>query len=227
MDTLANNIKNSKLFKGLTTDEITDILKDSNYKDSEYTKGQIIFNIHQNSQYIGIIVSGTISVEKLLPSGKSIFMYSKTDGDIFGEVAAFSNSVNYPCNAISKNNVRILIFEKTDFFNILSDNKVVLGNFLNIVCNKAFSLNSHIGSLSFTSAKQKVAQSILDYADEGNSLTIRIPFCKKTWADRLNVSRASLYRELDSLCNDRIISLQKSNEISILDRKQLELITLN
>lgn len=227
MSILAENIINSKLFKGLTIDEIDAILKKTSYKDSKYIKGQLIFNTHQDSQYIGVIISGIVNVEKLIPSGKSILMYTKTKGDILGEVAAFSDCINYPCNAIAINDVRILIFEKTDFFNVLTYNKQVLQNFLNIVCNKAFSLNTHISSISFTSAKQKIAQSILDYADENDSCTIRIPFCKKIWADRLNVSRASLYRELDSLCDNSIITIGKSNLITIIDRNQLEQITLN
>ena len=224
---IIDNIKTSKLFKNVTSSEINNLLLHANYKEIKYKKGDSIFDTYLNAEYVGIIVSGKINVEKLLPCGKSILMYEKTKGDILGEVAAFSDTEFYPCNAAAINNGEILIFDKINFFNMIYSNKEVVKNFLNLVCNKAFSLNNHVGSLSYTSTKQKIAHSLLNYTKQENSNIIKLPYSKKIWADRLNISKASLYRELEFLRNDSIISLDKKGCITIIDKAMLELIILN
>jgi CRP-like cAMP-binding protein len=50
---------------------------------------------------------------------------------------------------------------------------------------------------------------------------IHLPFSKKTWAEYLNVSRPSLYRELKKLDDDQAIEINKNN-ISILNKQKLE-----
>ncbi|MDO5518230.1 MAG: Crp/Fnr family transcriptional regulator, partial [Clostridium sp.] len=210
---LVDGIKNSKLFNNVTVDEIRDIIAKTTYKEVTYTKGESVFSTYLNAQYVGIIVCGKIHIEKLLPSGKSVLMYEKKSGDILGEVAAFSDTEFYPCDAVSITHGKILIFKKMNFFELIYSNKEVTKNFLNLVCNKAYSLNNHIGSLSYTSAKQKVAESLLSYSNQNDSDMIKLPYSRKTWADRLNISRASLYRELESLCSDSVISLEKKSFI--------------
>lgn len=227
MNNLINNIKDSELFRNIDLTEIDKLISVVNYKQLNLQKNQSAFDTYSDPNYIGLVLNGSINIEKLLPSGKSVFMYSKKRGDIFGEVAVFSEMEQYPCNAVSVDNSTLLLFSKSEFFKLLTLSPNVLKNFLKLVCNKAFMLNSRVGTLSFTSVKQKIAQSLLyDFAIENNSL-VQLPFNKKVWADSLNISRSSLYRELDLLCNDLIISLDKSNAISILDINRLKMITLN
>lgn len=227
MNILVNNLINFKLFENMTSEEIEKLINSVNYKKIKLLKNEFIFDAYSDTNYIGLILYGNINIEKLLPCGKSVLMYAKKKGDIFGEVAVFSETSSYPCNAIATDKTSLLLFYKSDFFKLLIISSTVLENFLKLVCNKAFYLNTRVGSLSFSSAKQKIAQSLLYDFNINDSLCIKLPFSKKVWADNLNISRASLYRELDNLCNASIISFYKLNIINILDINNLNNIILN
>lgn len=222
MENVIKQITTSKLFNNVNIDDIENLLNNINYRIINLVKNEYVFDSFTNSDYIGIILSGNINIEKILPSGKSVFMYSKRKGDIFGEVAAFSNTKHYPCNVISQTKTSLILFHKLEFFKLLELNSNVLNNFLSLICDKTFSLNNRVATLSFTSAKEKIVHSLLNDFTIDDNLTIRLPFSKQCWATTLNISRASLYRELDILSKDLIISFIKSNTIKILNIAKLE-----
>ena len=179
MENVIKQITTSKLFNNVNIDDIENLLNNINYRIINLVKNEYVFDSFTNSDYIGIILSGNINIEKILPSGKSVFMYSKRKGDIFGEVAAFSKTKHYPCNVISQSKTSLILFHKLEFFKLLELNSNVLNNFLSLICDKTFSLNNRVATLS-------------------------------------------LYRELDILSKDLVISFIKSNTIKILNIAKLE-----
>ena len=227
MADIIKKIMVSDLFKNIDINNITSLLNEINYKVINSEKNEYIFDNFLDSNYIGLILSGTVNIEKVLPSGKSVFMYSKKKGDIFGEVAAFSKSKQYPCNVISYTKSLLVIFHKSDFFKLLALNSDILDNILELVCNKTFFLNKRISTLSFTSAREKIVHSILNDFFISEDFLIKIPFTKQCWANILNISRASLYRELNILCDEGLISFCKTNIIKIINIHKLEKIILD
>lgn len=227
MEDLFIKLTNSHLFKDKTAKELEEVMGKINYRIVKKDKNELIFDSFSSTNFIGLILSGQIFVEKILPCGKSVMMFGKKSGDIFGEVAAFSDAAYYPCNVIAKEKSSVLIFYKEDFFELLKLDSVILKNFLNLICNKAYSLNSKVESLSFSSPKQRIAYSLLNDFNILSDSTIKLPFSKKVWADKLNISRASLYRELNSLCDESILSLPSTNIIEITNIQKLEKLLLN
>lgn len=222
MNNIINQIKVSKLFNNISMNDIEKILYSINYRVINLLKNEHVFHGITSSNYIGIILHGNVNIERILPSGKSVFMYSKGEGDIFGEVAVFSKTEYYPCNVVSQTKTSLIIFHKLEFLKILMLNSHILDNFLKLICNKTFYLNNRVTELSLTSAKEKIVYSLLNDFNIDDNLSIKLPFNKQCWANTLNVSRASLYRELNILCQDLIISFTKSNIIKILNIKKLE-----
>lgn len=225
MDNLINDLKCSNLFNNLSTLDIEQVLSKIKYKKIDLVKNEYVFDTFSTSNYVGLVLCGNINIEKLLPSGKLISMYSKKKGDIFGEVAAFSDIDHYPCNVISTTKSSLILFNKNEFFELISLNQTILQNFLTLISNKALDLNKRIGTLSFSSAREKLTQSLLYDFKLNEDLVIKLPFSKQHWANTLNISRASLYRELNTLCEELVINLNtSSNIIKILDLEKLEAI---
>lgn len=227
MNDIIKQISYSNLFSNVNKSDIDLLLKNINFKIVTLIKNEYIFDTLSDSNYICLILSGSVNIEKILPSGKSIFMYSKNKGDIFGEVAAFSDAKHYPCNVISKTDSKLILFKSNEFLNLLNQNSNLLNNFLKIVCNKTYDFNKRVGTLSFTSAKERIVQSILYNFDMDSNFNVKIPFNKHCWANTLNISRASLYRELNTLCEYSLITFITSSTIKILDIKKLEEIVSN
>lgn len=227
MKNLILELKKADLFTNKTKEELQNLITKIEYKLINIVKNEYIFNSLTSTKFIGIVLSGKVNVERILPYGKLILMYTKKSGDMFGEVAVFSDANHYPCNVVAKEDSSILLISKDEFFKLLTLDNIILDNFLKIISNKAFQLNSRVEALSFVSTKQKVAFSLLNDFHIEKNLLIKLPFSKKMWANNLNISRASLYKTLDELCVDSIISINKANLIEIIDSKKLEDIVLN
>jgi len=227
MRNLIIELKKSSLFANKTTDELLSLMNKIEYKVINIVKNEYVFNSLTSTKFIGIVLSGKVNIERILPYGKLVLMSTKKSGDLFGEVAVFSEANNYPCNVVAKTESSILLFSKDEFFKLLTLDNNILENFLKIISNQAFYLNSRVESLSFGTTKQKVAFSLLNNFNPEKDSTIKLPYSKKVWADNLNISRASLYKTLDELYEASIISIDESNLIHITDFDELESIILN
>ncbi|MBS5787155.1 MAG: Crp/Fnr family transcriptional regulator [Clostridioides difficile] len=227
MKNLINDLKRSVLFKDKSNNELEDLMNSINYKVINLNKNETVFDVFSYTNSIGLVLSGELTVEKILPCGKLVVLFHKSRGEIFGEVAVFSNANEYPCRVVAQNKCKVILFSREDFFKLLTLDNEILKNFLYLISSKAFFLNLKVESLSFTSVKHKIAHSLIrDFNASDNNIIIKLPFSKKDWSNNLNVSRASLYRELDSLCDDLIIDITDSNVIKILDIDKLNTILM-
>lgn len=215
-------LENSILFKGKNKDEISELLSNVDYKLVDSKKKDLIFSPFAEAKYMGIVLMGELSIERVLPCGKNIPIFIKKPGELFGEAAIFSDTETYPCNVIASKNSKILIFSKESVLKLLSLDMVLLNNLLSALANKALYLNNKTELFCFISIKQKLAHSLLhDFSISADNKTVIVPFSKKIWSETINVSRPSLYRELKLLEEHEIIKLTSSNLIEITDRDKL------
>jgi len=213
---------NSDLFKNKTLKEIEDIMPSIQYSVKNYEKDELIFRIGQPVKYIGIILNGYIEIQKNLASGNVIAIFEKKRGGLFGEGSVFSKSDTYPCNIFSKSKSTILFISKKNMLNLISNDLILLENLLRSISNRALLLNLKTELLSYSSIQKKIAFSLLYLMDDytcNNMITL--PYSKKNWAEHLNASRTSLFRELKEICDQNIIHIE-NKIITILNRDSLE-----
>ena len=227
MKNLLKNLKKSLLFSNKSTEELEELINSTNHKVINLNKNETIFDTFSLTNYIGLVLSGELTVEKILPCGKLVVLFHKLAGEMFGEVAVFSNAKEYPCHVVALSNCSVILFSKDEFFKILSQDKEILSNFLYLISSKAYYLNSKVELFSLNSVKQKIAYSLIkDFHASDDNTTIKLPFSKKIWSNNLNVSRASLYRELNSLYEEYTIDIINNSTIKILDIDKLNSILL-
>ena len=143
------------------------------------------------------------------------------EGDVFGEALVFSKVRTYPATVISLNESKVLFIDKSDILKILTKEEKVLENFISLLSNKVFILNSKIKSISFKSVRQKVIGYILNEAKEQKSNSIILKNTKEEIAALLAIPRPSLSRELINLRNLGYIKFDRK-KITVLDIESLE-----
>ena len=104
---------------------------------------------------------------------------------------------------------------------ILTKEEKVLENFISLLSNKVFILNSKIKSISFKSVRQKVIGYILNEVKEQKSNSIMLKNTKEEIAALLAIPRPSLSRELINLRNLGYIKFDRK-KITVLDIESLE-----
>ncbi len=221
MKDILNLLKNNFLFKGIDSENLKKLYEETKYHINKYDKGEIIAHEEEECSTIGLILEGTIELQRIYPSGKYIVLNKLTLGDVFGEAIIFSKQENYPATVIALNQCSILYIDKVDMLELFSREKRILENFLELLSNKVLMLNSKIKNISFKNIKHRVINYILETMKLQKNSVIKLKESKESIAAALGIPRPSLSRELINLRDMGYIDFDRSN-IKILDIEALE-----
>ena len=216
-------LKKSILFKGFTEDEIKEFLDSSDFTLKVYDKNQIIFDSYDEPNYIYILLSGSISVNKDSFSGKRILVTKIDDiGDIFAEVYLFLNKKEYDFYTMAMENKTNILRISKEAFIIKSEksyNQKLVSNMLTILSQKAYNLTQKLQILSGGGLRQKISKMLIKSMDKNKK--VKLPLNREELADYLNVARPSLSRELANMQSEGIIEVS-GKTIKIMDFEKLE-----
>ena len=172
MEEIIKIIKKNQLFIGLNDESIKKVLKEIKYYIKNYSKGEIIAHEDDECSSLSLVLSGTIEIQRLYSNGKYIVLSRLLEGDVFGEALVFSKAKTYPATVIALSECRVLFINKNDVLKLCSYEEKILENFISLLSDKVFILNSKIKSISFKSLRQKVINYILNEVKQQKSSSI-------------------------------------------------------
>ena len=220
-DKVIEKIKKNEYFYGIDDNKTKQIISELRYVSKKYYKGQIIANEGEECNSLGLVIEGTIEIQRIYSSGKYIVLKQMKSGEVFGEAIIFSQKNEYPATIIASSDSLILYLKKEDIIQLCIKEEIILKNFITLLSDKIFVLNRKIKTISFKSIRQKVVNFILEQVKESDSKIIRLKLNREGISSLLGIPRPSLSRELMKLRDDRMIKFNK-NTIEILDIQRLE-----
>lgn len=216
-----DTLKLCVLFRDVDELNIKESLSGINSKVMNYSKNQAIALEGDECTSIGIVLEGSIEIQKIYLSGKTMTVNTLNQGDIFGEVIVFSKMKTYPSTIIASSKAKILFINKNDIVKMCSSNIEVLNNFMELLSNKILVLNKKIKNLSFDTIREKICSYIVDEYKKQKTQNISLPFSRKEMAENLGVQRPSLSREFMKMKEEGLIDFNR-NIVTILDINSLE-----
>ena len=226
MEEIIKKLEKNELFNNVDKTKMLKILGNLKYSIVSYKKGEVIFQEEEICSAIGLIIDGTINIERIYPNGKSIVMSKFKDGDVFGEALLFSKVNKYPATVIALSDCKVLYLTKNEIIKLFSVENKLMENFMMLLSEKIIILNNKIRSISLKSVRQKVVDYILcEYMNEKNE-EIKLKYSKEEIANDIGIPRPSLSRELIKLRDEGLINFSR-NKITILNIEELEDILLN
>lgn len=214
-------IKKNEFFNGIDNDRAEKIISDLRHISKKYSKGQIIANEGEECNSLGLVIEGTIEVQRIYSSGKHIVLKRMESGEVFGEAIIFSKRNEYPATIIASSDSLISYLKKEDIIALCINEEIILKNFITLLSDKIFVLNRKIKTISFKSIRQKVVNFILEQVKEQESNIIKLKLNKENIASLLGIPRPSLSRALMKLRDDGIIEFDR-NLIKVLHLQRLE-----
>jgi CRP-like cAMP-binding protein len=211
----------NKLFKDFNSQEINQFLVSSKYRTIDYQSEQVIAIEGEPLIEIGLVLDGVIEVQKNYPSGKMVVISRFKMGDVFGEVAIFSNKHTYPSTIFSSTNSKIMFVSKENILKICLQNDKFLKNLLQLLSDKILILDHRLHILSGETIRQKICFYLLERYWEQNTLTIPVNLSRQKMAEQFGITRPSLSRELSRMKREGFIDLDK-HTIIIKDLSGLE-----
>ena len=216
MEEIIKKLEKNELFNNVDKTKMLKILGNLKYSIVSYKKGEVIFQEEEICSAIGLIIDGTINIERIYPNGKSIVMSKFKDGDVFGEALLFSKVNKYPATVIALSDCKVLYLTKNEIIKLFSVENKLMENFMMLLSEKIIILNNKIRSISLKSVRQKVVDYILcEYMNEKNE-EIKLKYSKEEIANDIGIPRPSLSRELIKLRDEGLINFSR-NKITILN----------
>ena len=167
-------------------------------------RGQIIYAPHQFQHSLGVLLSGLVS--------------SLGPGDLFGAAALFNDREDYATTLTARASCRLLFFPQEQVAGLLEAHPGLARNYIRYLSGRIRFLDRKIEGLIAGSAERRLAQYLLERQADG---AVVLDCSVTGLAGRLNVSRASLYRALDSLAAAGAIE-KNGRTVRILDSAGLD-----
>ena len=223
-DGMLTKLKNSPLFTSLSEEDIENCLSLSGGKIGSYKQGEIIFHQTDSPDKVMVLVAGSVVIcSDSVEGRRSITARFDKAGELFGEVFVFLNKDHYDYYAQAASDTLILQIPKTFLYQTGSEYSTcqnrLISNMLSILAQKAYFLNRKVQILSCATLRQKIARVLLQNA--GKDGKVMLTLNREEMADFLNTARPSLSRELMSMQEEGLITIQKK-EIYIADFVALE-----
>lgn len=218
MSAYSSFLKNTFLFKGVTEEEISDLLRDIVLEEKNYSKGETIICPDGFERKLGIVLKGECLVARHA-SGGFVPLNTIKASESFGILTVFSPREDFPTMVTAKKSVSVLFFSENEVRHLIESSPKVSMNIIEFFARKVSFLNDKIASFSGGSIEEKLAGYILEQQKRNNSLSF--DFNKKKSSEALNCGRASLYRAISALESEGLISFE-NKKIIINDQKGLE-----
>lgn len=182
----------------------------------KYPKQAIIHLDGDACHAIDVILTGTVSIERIDEEGNLLKVAEFYPDDILGGNLIFSKNPFYPMTVTTKTDVMLISISKSVVFDLCSVSTEFLAAFLAYMSDHALLLGDKIKH----SIQRTIRESLIAYLKNEvllqNNRTIQLSCTKKDLADRIGVQRTSLSRELQKMKKEGLVDYDQKT-IIILD----------
>jgi len=218
-------ISKSILFDSLDMEALPSMLKCLDPKLKSYNKNDYIFISGDSFTGIGIILEGMAAVLNEKANGDRVVITALRQGDVFGEMIAFSQLTKWPNTIQAFEKCKVLLLPKARIIGECSKvcpwHRSLIENFLKLLSQKALMLNKKVKYLAIKGIRGKVSTYLYEQYEITGSSNIVLNLNRNELADFLSVSRPSMSRELCRMKEEQIIDFRLKS-FNILDVKALK-----
>ncbi len=206
-------LRNCPLFQGVETRDLSGLLGCLRARALTFRKGQILFREGDPTDFVGIVLTGSIQVLREDYYGNRSMMGHVGPSELFGESYAFSGADSLPVTIqadadslvmlLSSRNIAACCAKACDFHNRM------IANLLRIVSQKNLMLHQKIQVTAQRTTREKLMAYLLNQAKIANSNRFTIPFDRQALADYLEVDRSGLSTEIGKLRKEGVLESHK------------------
>ena len=211
--------KNTALFRDMTETEIQTALDRLSAGQRTYGRGETVFHAGTRTERLGLILSGSVTIESGDPWGGRTILSLAEAGELFGETYALLGSAPMMVDVVANESSRILflgvgrLMEGPAQFEDWQAK--LLRNLLLLTAQKNLALSSRSFHTSPKTARGRVLAYLQSVSLAQGSREFDIPFDRQQMADYLNLDRTALSKELGRMGREGLLRFRK-NHFAIL-----------
>ena len=206
---LSKILKNLQLFNNLNDLEIEEV-KNFLSDIKTYKSKSTVFNVGDEINYIGILLSGQVELAIDDAFGNKTILSKLSAPALFAESVLIRGIKEIPLSVVATTDSQIIFFDYKSFSaKNLSSREKVKDNLIDILAGKNLFMRDKLNLFSLQSTRAKILYFLSNEARKNHSKYFTIDFNITELAQYLNLNRSSLSRELSKLKKEGLIDYDK------------------
>ena len=189
-------------------------------RDRAYPKNSVILFEDDPGDALYVVGKGQVKVVLIGEDGREVILSVLGEGEFFGEMALIDDEPR-SAHVIAMEDSTLYVLRREDFQGILEHSPGIGLALLKELSRRLRRVDEKVGSLVLLDVNGRVAQLLLDLADEAGSDRITRRLTHHTIAQMIGSSRETVSRTMRELVEKGYIEISR-REILIRDRAALE-----
>lgn len=208
-----DDLSKTILFRGMSADEIRNCLAALNSNEKNYQKGTVIMHAGSLTDRMGLVLSGSVTVESNDVWGNRTILSHIGTGQFFAETYALLPHEVMLVDVVANEDCSILFVTVGGLLSgpASSWREKMIKNLLMISSQKNLTLSGRSFHTSPKSARGRILSYLYSVSLQKHSSEFDIPFNRQQLADYLNLERTNMSKELGRMQREGIIECRKNH----------------
>lgn len=207
-------LKDSRLFQGISENEIDILLKCLKAETLNYQKGEFILHRGSPIHKMGLVITGIVHIVKEDFWGNRVIIGRAGPGQIFAESYACLSDEALTVSVIASKSTQVMFL---DIGRILSVCTAACGfhtrliqNLLTVLAKRNLMLTQKVEHMAQKTTREKLLSYLSSEAQRAGKSKFVIPYNRQELADYLSVDRSAMSTELSKLQREGILQCEKN-----------------
>lgn len=204
-----------QLFRNFTADHLQEALHAFEAKKRHYPKDSVILHEGNPTDVMGIILSGSVTIERIDYLGNRNILAHNSAGQYFAETYAFMHETPLMIDVVANEDCEVLFLNLKKIhapeFSSYAWYPLLLVNLLTISTRKNIELSERSFHIFPKTVRGRVYSYLTATSNQTQSSEFDIPFNRQQMADYLNLDRSALSKELCKMRNEGLIEFRKNH----------------
>ncbi len=210
-------IRSSRLFFGISDDEITAMLSCLGAKNKSFKKEAFILRNGDTTEEIGLVLSGSVLVIQEDIWGNRNIVSKIGPGDTFATAFACAPGSVLNVGVVSETSVTAMFLNVNRILNVCpsacAHHSRIIRNLLGELADKNLRFSEKLSHMAQRSTRAKVMSYLSSEAQRQGKYEFDISFSRQQLADYLAVERSGLSLEIGKMKSDGLIDFNKNHFI--------------
>lgn len=215
MEQYISTLAQTKLFSGMTEEEISAMLSCLSAVTKTYAKGEYIFRSGECISSMALLLSGCAHIQQEDYWGNLSILSEVSQGEIFGEVYACLGSEEMRNNVVAVQSSTVLFLDINRVLTVCPSacefHSRLIQNLLSVLAQKNLILTRKITHMSQRTTREKLLSYLSEQSAKAGSAVFDIPFNRQQLADYLSVDRSAMSAELGRMRDEGLLRFNRNH----------------
>lgn len=189
-------------------------------RERSYPKNSVILFEDDPGDALYVVADGQVKVVLIGEDGREVILSVLGEGEFFGEMALIDDEPR-SAHVIAMEDSALIVLRREDFQGILINTPAIALALLRELSRRLRRVDEKVGSLVLLDVHGRVAQLLLDLADEEGGQKITRRLTHHTIAQMIGSSRETVSRTMREFVDRQMVDVTRK-DITIKDRTTLE-----